>query len=183
MTYKELYELFETDAKIIIQFLSKIEISPLVKEKGFLATIIDMKVDEEKERITIIIDTSEFVENGNVSELHFNLNDELNDMEVISNTLYIKEYKNSGSTLSYQKWLEEKIFGTNTITLEVEVETYEKLQKIAEENHTTIEKIINNLLELCIKENGLVIWKDGFDKPYIVLKTRKEVQEYLNYEN
>lgn len=66
------------------------------------------------------------------------------------------------------------------ITLELKVEDYEKLQQLASQNHTTIEAIINNLLELCVKEEGLVIWENGYDKPYRVLRTKEEVQEWLN---
>ncbi len=69
------------------------------------------------------------------------------------------------------------------ITFELEKDTYEKLQKIAKENDTTIETIITNLLELCVKENGIVIWKDGFDKPYTVLRTKEEVKEWISNEN
>lgn len=66
------------------------------------------------------------------------------------------------------------------ITLELKVEDYEKLQQLASQNHTTIEAIINNLLELCVKEEGLVIWENGYDKPYRVLRIKEEVQEWLN---
>jgi hypothetical protein len=62
-----------------------------------------------------------------------------------------------------------------TITLEMDKDEYEALEALAEKNNTTLNEIINNLLTLCVKENGLVVWNDGFDKPYTVLRTKEEV--------
>lgn len=65
------------------------------------------------------------------------------------------------------------------ITITLEKEDYEKLVQITEENGITIEELCNKFLELCVKENGLVIWEDGYDKPYRVLRTKEEYQEYI----
>lgn len=64
------------------------------------------------------------------------------------------------------------------ITFELNTEDYEKLQQLASENDTTVEAIVNNLLRLCVKEQGLVVWEDGFEKPYRVLRTKEEVEEW-----
>lgn len=66
-----------------------------------------------------------------------------------------------------------------TISFNMETSDYENLLKISTENNTTIDEIIYNFLKLCIKEQGLVIWENDGNKPYNVLITKKEVQEYI----
>lgn len=175
MTGKELYELFETGAKIIIRLISEIETYPPVKETGDLKTITDIKIEENS--VTIMTNSKEF--GGEDVILHCSLDEEVKDFEIVSNTKLIYEYKDSNSKLSYKDWLNEKFFCNETITLELEIETYEKLKALAEENSTTIERIVNNLLELCIKENGIVVWNNGFENPYTVLKTKEEVESWV----
>lgn len=180
MTGKELYELFEIKAKIIIRLISEIETYPPVKETGNLKTITDMQIEENS--VTITTNGKEF--GGKDVILHCNLDEEVKGFEVVSNTRLIYEYKNSNSKLNYKEWLNEKFFCNETITLELEVETYEKLKALAEENSTTIERIVNNLLELCIKENGIVVWENGFENPYTVIKTKEEVESWVkSHEN
>lgn len=70
-----------------------------------------------------------------------------------------------------------------TITIELDKEKYENLLELVKENKTTIDDIINNFLKLCVKENGLVIWNNGFDQPYKVLKTKEDVQKWLKENN
>lgn len=182
MTGRELYELFETRAKIIIRLISEVETFPPIKQEGELATIQKMEICNDT--ITINIDGNEF---GNkiISKIYCGTDTEINGFEVVSNTKLIYEYKNSNSELSYQDWLNNRTFQSDyeTLTLELDLETYNKLFKLASENNTTIETIVNNLLELCVKEDGLVVWKNGFNNPYTVLKTKEEVQEWINHEN
>ena len=65
------------------------------------------------------------------------------------------------------------------ISIELNKSEYEQLLEIAKTNNTTLETVITNILKLCVKENGLVVWKNGFDKPYTVLRTKEEVSEWM----
>lgn len=56
---------------------------------------------------------------------------------------------------------------------------YFALNEIAKNNHTTIDEIVNKYLKLCVKEDGLVVWNNGFNENYTVLKTKTEVANYL----
>lgn len=56
---------------------------------------------------------------------------------------------------------------------------YFTLNEIAKNNHTTIDEIVNKYLKLCVKEDGLVVWNNGFDNAYDVLKTKEKVNNYL----
>lgn len=66
------------------------------------------------------------------------------------------------------------------IELKLSGNDYFLLNEIAKSNKTTIEEIVNEYLKLCVKENGLVIWNNGFNENYTVLKTKEEVDTYLH---
>ena len=70
-----------------------------------------------------------------------------------------------------------------TITLNIEEEAYNKLLSIAKENKTTIDNIINKYLELCVKEKGFIIWENGFNKPYTIIRDKETIQKMLEEDN
>lgn len=63
------------------------------------------------------------------------------------------------------------------MTIELDLDVYQKLSKLAKENNTTIEEICSKYLELCAKEKGLIVY-DNTNLGYKVLKTKEEVEDY-----
>lgn len=68
-----------------------------------------------------------------------------------------------------------------TIEISLKDSEYKILKEIAENNHTTIEKMFNKYIKLCIEEKGLVVW-DNYNS-YKVLKTEKECREFMERNN
>lgn len=65
------------------------------------------------------------------------------------------------------------------VELKLSGNDYFLLNEIAKSNNTTIEEIVNNYLKLCVRENGLIVWRNSFNDNYTVLKTKEEVTNYL----
>lgn len=131
MTGQELIDLLKTGTKVIVRFTKCIEDIEGQFENGMLAEVIDAYVDNEfGDFIKIVVNEKDFatknkdmeqqnwVEDKKYSEIHErfdvvdffdNLNEDLLNVEVVQMNSLVKEYLESKSSLSYTRWLEEKV--------------------------------------------------------------------------
>lgn len=131
MTGQELIDLLKTGTKVIVRFTKYIEDLEGQFENGMLAEVIDAYIDTEfGDFVKIVVNEEDFatknknmeqqnwVEDKRYSDFHKrenvvdffdNLNEDLVNVEVVQMNSLVKEYLESKSSLSYTRWLEEKV--------------------------------------------------------------------------
>lgn len=72
--------------------------------------------------------------------------------------------------------------GLTTIEIPIDDESCNKLITIAKENNVSIEYMFTKYLQLCVENNGWVVWENGFENPCSIIKTKEDAQAYLKKE-